>query len=89
MRFRFPHSPKANDEWWGIEIAGDNRKKFVVTDSQWNALVELCAWLNVVAGKPLKIEPHNHFKSPSCPGKIVEHLDELRTAVAKRIKQYK
>ena len=79
---RGAHAPGANDEWWGIEVAGDNRQKFVVTDPQWTALVSLCVWLTKLAGKTVAIQPHDHFKDTSCPGKIKEHLDELRKAVA-------
>ena len=78
------HAPGANNNWWGIEIAGDNRNNYVVTDTQWNSLVDLCSWLNAVAKKDLQIEPHNHFKDTSCPGKIVDHLEDLRTQVSKR-----
>lgn len=84
---RGAHAPAANDEWWGIEVAGDNRKKYLVTKQQWDALVELCAWLWAVAGSPLKIEPHNHFQSTTCPGKIVDNLEELRKAVRQQVQK--
>jgi hypothetical protein len=78
---RGAHAPGANDEWWGIEIAGDNRVNYVVTPQQWDAVVDLCSWLTRVSGKSLKLEPHNHFKSTSCPGLIVGHLVELKAAI--------
>lgn len=81
---RGAHAPGANDDWWGIEIAGDNRKKYVVADPQWEAVIQLCAWLTVVAGKSLPIQPHDHFKSTTCPGKIKDHLADLRSQVKKR-----
>jgi hypothetical protein len=82
---RGAHSPGANDEWWGIEIAGDNRQQFVVAVPQWNAVIDLCTWLMKLVGREIRIEPHNHFKSTTCPGHIVDHLDELRTKVRGRL----
>lgn len=78
---RGAHAPGANDDWWGIEIAGDNRQDYVVTPQQWQALVELCRWLTAMSGHPLKVEPHNHFKSTTCPGHIIDHIDELRSEI--------
>ena len=80
---RGAHCPRANDQWWGIEIAGDNRKNYLVTEQQWSGLVALVGWLSVLSGKTIEIQPHDHFKSTSCPGKIVDHIAELRAAVAK------
>jgi N-acetylmuramoyl-L-alanine amidase len=81
---RGAHCPHANDQWWGIEIAGDNRNNYVVTEQQWSALIDLAGWLAKLAGKALEIEPHNHFKSTSCPGKIAGHIAGLKAAIAKR-----
>jgi hypothetical protein len=83
---RGAHSPKANDEWWGIEIAGDNRAQFVVTNEQWTTLVDLCVWLcRLTGGKALQIQPHDHFKSTTCPGHIKDHLDILRSDVKAKL----
>jgi N-acetylmuramoyl-L-alanine amidase len=81
---RGAHAPGANDEWWGIEIAGDNRQDYTVTPQQWEALVALCTWLTRLAGKKLKLEPHKHFRSTTCPGLLVDHLKELKTAIKER-----
>lgn len=78
---RGAHAPGANDDWWGIEVAGDNRGNYVVTDEQFAALVALGQWLRLVAGHPLQVQPHNHFSDTSCPGKIVGHIAEIRTAI--------
>lgn len=80
---RGAHAPGANDRWWGVEIAGDNRANYMVTPAQWSAAVQLGAWLTRCAGQKLEIQPHNHFKSTTCPGKIGEHLEALRADVAK------
>lgn len=80
---RGAHSPHANDDHWGIELAGDNRKQFVVSSEQWSALIALGRWLRSQAGIDFEIQPHNHFKDTTCPGRIVDHLDELRTAILK------
>lgn len=79
---RGAHCPGANDEWWGIEIAGDNRADDVVTPAQWQAVVDLCRWLSRMAGGRLEIQPHDHFKSTSCPGHIGGRIQALRDAVA-------
>ncbi len=78
---RGAHAPGANDEWWGIELAGDNRNDYVVTTEQWNVLVALCVWLTRLAGGSLEIEPHDHFVDTTCPGKIKDRLEALRVAV--------
>jgi len=79
---RGAHAPGANDEWWGIEIAGDNRGSYVVTDAQWESLVSLVVWLNRLAGGELSIEPHNHFVDTTCPGLIQKKLGQLRADVS-------
>lgn len=78
---RGAHAPGANDQWWGIEIAGDNRSAYVVTKEQRLAVVALGQWLQRMAGRPLRIQPHNHFKDTSCPGKIADHLAEIRAEI--------
>ena len=77
-----------NATWYGIEIEGRNLPAFAVTTEQWDALVDLCAWL--AAGAPFagsEILPHLQVKvgSTDCPGKIVDRLDDLRTQVSARI----
>ncbi len=81
---RGAHAPSANDNWWGIEIAGRNVSAYVVTSEQWEAVVQLCAWLSTLAGKKLDIQPHKHFTNTDCPGMIVDHLDALRNDVEQR-----
>lgn len=78
---RGAHAPGANDEWWGIEVAGNNTTNYVVTEPQWATLVALCRWLQQVSGRPLQVQPHRHFKSTICPGKLENHMDELRQAM--------
>jgi hypothetical protein len=82
---RGAHAPGANDDHWGIEIAGNNNVNYVVTDQQWHALVELCVWLCKLSGKTLKIEPHKHFVDTTCPGKIFDRIANLRTEVKNRL----
>jgi hypothetical protein len=82
---RGAHAPGANDEWWGIEIAGDNRDKFMVTPPQWDVVVALCVWLFRLSGRKLRIEPHDYFKETSCPGKIKEKLKDLQEEIIKKL----
>jgi N-acetyl-anhydromuramyl-L-alanine amidase AmpD len=35
-----------NNKWFGIELEGFYVHEYAVTDLQWDALVELCAWLS-------------------------------------------
>ncbi|MBV8564069.1 MAG: N-acetylmuramoyl-L-alanine amidase [Methylobacteriaceae bacterium] len=78
---RGAHAPGANDDWWGIEIAGNHVAQYLVTDQQWASLVALCKWLTRLAGHALQIEPHDHFVPTDCPGKIADHIDDLRAQV--------
>lgn len=74
-----------NEKWFGIEVCGDNRQNYHVTSEQWAALVDLCAWLcDAHGGADLEIIGHKEVHSTSCPGLLMEHLDELRAAVAAR-----
>ena len=71
-----------NKFWFGIELEGDNQQSFVVTSQQFDALTGLCAFLAHQSHlDPPKIEPHNKFHPTTCPGHIVEHLDDLRARV--------
>ena len=78
--------PVKNEKWYGIEICGDNRKAYVVTPEQWESLVALCAWLTQRRGLPeLPIIGHKEVHDTSCPGLIMDHLEELRAAVRLRV----
>jgi N-acetyl-anhydromuramyl-L-alanine amidase AmpD len=77
-----------NTFWFGIELEGNNNEAFVVTDRQWAALVELCAWLSLKGNTDAqKIEPHNHFHDTTCPGHIVEQMQKLRDQVKQKKKK--
>ena len=80
----------ANRRWFGIEVEGDNRTKDLVTDQQYSALVELCAWLmkwRGVATLPIKGHMDVKAKHTDCPGLFENRLPRLRDDVAKRRKQ--
>jgi hypothetical protein len=75
-----------NATWFGIELEGRYDQEWAMTDQQWQALIELCAWLSSW-GKfdSQQIEGHRHFKpTTACPGLVLEHLVELRGAVHER-----
>ena len=76
-----------NRTWFGIEIEGDNRASDQVTDPQYAAVVELCAWLMKWTGVPeLPITPHLQVLPghTDCPGKFADRVAQLRADVAKR-----
>jgi N-acetyl-anhydromuramyl-L-alanine amidase AmpD len=74
-----------NTTWFGIELEGDNRTAFAVTDQQWASLIELCAWLSFWGEfNPANIKGHLEVSSTDCPGKVMGHLAELRDKVASR-----
>ena len=80
----------ANRRWFGIEVEGDNRAKDLVTDQQYSALVELCAWLmkwRGVATLPIKGHMDVLAGHTDCPGLFENRLAKLRNDVAKRRKQ--
>lgn len=79
---RGAHAPRANDEWWGIELAGDNRAEDKLTDAQWDSLVELCAWLDSLIPGNLQVQPHKHFTDTDCPGKLAGRIERLANALA-------
>jgi hypothetical protein len=74
-----------NATWFGIENEGTYTTEWLMTDEQWNALVELCAWLafwgRFDSGS---IQPHSHFVPTACPGLLREHVEALREAVHQR-----
>jgi hypothetical protein len=77
----------ANKTWFGIEIEGDNRASDQVTEPQYAAVVELCAWLMKWTGVPeLPIKPHLQVLAghTDCPGKFADRVAQLRADVAKR-----
>lgn len=74
-----------NEQWFGIEVCGDNRAEYHVTTQQWAALVDLCTWLcDAHGGADLEIIGHKEVHSTSCPGLLMDRLDDLRAAVAAR-----
>ena len=80
----------ANRRWFGIEVEGDNRQKDLVTDQQYSALVELCAWLmkwRGVATLPIKGHMDVLAEHTDCPGLFENRLPKLRNDVAKRREQ--
>lgn len=77
----------ANTTWFGIELEGDNRQSDQVTKPQYDALVELCAWLMKWAGvQTLPIKPHLDVLAghTDCPGKFKDRMATLRQNVATR-----
>lgn len=74
-----------NRRWFGIELEGDNRQADRVTEQQWNALIELCAWLSQNAGltQSLPMIPHYQVQSgcTDCPGVFGGRVDDLQRAV--------
>jgi hypothetical protein len=73
---------KNNERWFGIEICGNNNRRYHVTQQQWSALVDLCAWLcDARGGEGLEIIGHQEVRDTTCPGLLMEHLAELADAV--------
>jgi hypothetical protein len=80
----------ANRVKFGIEVEGDNRRADRVTDQQYSALVELCAWLTKWRGlQVLPIQGHMDVLAghTDCPGLFERHLPSLRQDVATRRSQ--
>ena len=78
-----------NKSWFGIEVEGDFRGAYSVTEPQWRALVELCAWLSFWGGfDSTNILGHKQVKTAAggtdCPGHLMDRLDDLRDAVHSR-----
>lgn len=74
-----------NATWWGIELEGTYHQVYAVTEAQWKAMVDLCAWLSFWGKtQSSSIKGHQEFKPTSCPGLVMQHLSELRTQVRTR-----
>ncbi len=80
-----------NNKWFGIEMEGFYVNEYAVTDQQWNALVELCAWLSYwgkinsmknIIGHMDVLAGHTN-----CPGLVEQHLVALRSQVQDRVGQ--
>ncbi|HWM23527.1 MAG TPA: peptidoglycan recognition family protein [Chthoniobacterales bacterium] len=80
-----------NTKWFGIEMEGFYVHEYAVTEQQWDALVELCAWLcfwgNIdsernIIGHMDVLEGHT-----DCPGLVEQHLTSLRAQVHDRVGQ--
>ncbi len=77
-----------NQTWFGVELEGYYVREYAMTDEQWEALVELCAWLSFWGEfAPGQIKGHQEVSSTDCPGLVMEHLDELRERVRSRKEQ--
>lgn len=76
-----------NQHFHGIELEGDLRQAFVITNAQRTALINLCAHLQGWAGNPAnenwRIIPHCEVREghTDCPGLLKDHMDEIRAAV--------
>jgi N-acetyl-anhydromuramyl-L-alanine amidase AmpD len=74
----------ANRTWIGIELEGDNRTEDRVTDQQYSALVELCAWLIKWRGlQTLPLKGHMDVLAghTDCPGLFENRIAGLREDV--------
>jgi hypothetical protein len=77
-----------NNKWFGIELEGFYVNEYAVTDQQWSALIELCAWLcywgkidsikNIIGHMDV-LAGHTN-----CPGLVEQHLVSLRSQVHDR-----
>ena len=80
-----------NNKWFGIELEGYYVKEYAVTDQQWNALVELCAWLCHWGGIDAMENIVGHMDvlagHTNCPGLVEQHLVSLRAQVHDRLSQ--
>lgn len=76
---------EGNRFYWGIEVEGNNEHSLQVTDGQWKALVELCAWLSFWGQtQSSNIQPHSNFIANICPGHLRDQLPRLRAEVRTR-----
>jgi hypothetical protein len=74
-----------NNTWFGIENEGTYHLQLLMTDEQWDALVELCAWLSFWgAFDSQNIRGHGEITATQCPGLLQGKIDELRSAVHDR-----
>lgn len=68
-----------NRTYFGIELEGTYHIEDVVTEAQWTALAQLCAWLAWKGNfDTANIHPHCRYKSTLCPGKVQARLPDLR-----------
>jgi N-acetyl-anhydromuramyl-L-alanine amidase AmpD len=76
-----------NAQWFGIENEGTYHLGAPIPAAQWDALVELCAWLSYWGNfQSQNIIPHSQVKPTLCPG-FQPNLDQLRTEVKARKQQ--
>jgi N-acetylmuramoyl-L-alanine amidase len=76
-----------NERWYGIEICGDNRRSYVVTEQQWKSLVNLCVWLVKRRGvAELPIIGHQKVYDTTCPGLMMDRIPQLRADVRARLR---
>jgi hypothetical protein len=79
---------KYNRSYFGIETEGTYHLAFDMPDAQWQALVELCAWLAAWGGiDPKNIIGHKEIKATACPGLLSDRLPELRQLVLARVEE--
>jgi hypothetical protein len=75
----------ANAHYYGVECEG-NFMKQAPNPKEWEAIIDLCAWL-CVAGKidATKIYPHCQFRPTQCPGMMLrQRIPYLRQCVRRR-----
>lgn len=79
-----------NRQWFGIEVEGDNRLTCQVLPGQWDALVELCAWLWTWGPfDSTQMLTHKQAKGDvsggtDCPGHLADRMGALVQAVHDR-----
>ena len=80
-----------NNKWFGIELEGFYVQEYAVTDLQWDALVELCAWLSYWSELDSMKNIIGHMDvlagHTNCPGLVEQHLVSLRAQVHDRVAQ--
>lgn len=80
-----------NTKWFGIELEGFYVHEYAVTELQWDALVELCAWLCFWGGIDSMRNIIGHMDvlagHTNCPGLVEQHLAQLRAQVHDRVTQ--
>jgi hypothetical protein len=69
-------------------LPGPPRREFAVTEQQWDALIELSAWLAYWGGfEADNMLGHKQVSETDCPGLVVNHIGELRARVRERKEQ--
>jgi hypothetical protein len=85
VRGAHANSNEHNIHWFGIELEGYYVHTYAMTPEQWRALIELSAWLSKWGSfDPNNIKGHQQVSSTDCPGLVMDHLTELRSAVVRR-----